>query len=163
MITFHRAKIEEVPEIKKLLHETWMSAYSGIYSPEAIETVTAQWHSPALLTKQIKNPKAFFGVAKIGKKIVGMCNALLKHKGRTIYIQRLHVSPGYQGQGIGSSLIKETVKAFPQAVKVELEVEVKNHKAIGFYQRYGFKEIGKKVFTVKNIRLPCLIMEKAIL
>ena len=54
MITIHRAKVEEVLEVKKLLFETWTSVYSEYYSPEAIEIVTTEWHSPELLTKQIK-------------------------------------------------------------------------------------------------------------
>lgn len=32
MITIHRAKAEELAEIKNLLHETWTATYSDIYS-----------------------------------------------------------------------------------------------------------------------------------
>ena len=162
MITLHKAKIEEILEIKKLLHETWTTAYSNIYSPEAIEMVTSEWHSPELLTKQVQDSSSFFEVAKDGNKIVGMCNASLTHEGKVINIQRLYVFPHYQNQGIGSMLIKEAVKAFPKALKVDLEVEKQNHRAFVFYQKHGFKEVGKKVFEVKNVRMPCIIMEKVI-
>jgi len=162
MITIHRAKVEEVLEVKKLLFETWTSAYSEYYSPEAIEIVTAEWHSPELLTKQIKNPSWFFGVAKDGNKIVGMCNASLTHKGVVVNIQRLHIHPKYQRQGIGSLLINTAIKAFPKAIKIDLEVEKQNHRAYVFYQKQGFKDIGKKVFEIKGVSMPSIVMEKII-
>lgn len=162
MITIHKAKVEDVFKIKKLLHETWTATYSDIYSSEAIEMVTSEWHSPELLTKQIQNPDMFFGVAKNGNMIVGMCNAMLTHEGKVVNIQRLHVSPHYQRQGIGSMLIKEAIKAFPSASKVDLEVEKQNHRAFSFYQKHGFKEVGAKVFEIKHVRIPCIVMEKVI-
>lgn len=162
MITLQRAKVEEVLEIKKLLYETWTATYSNLYSSEAIKTVTTEWHSPALLTKQIKNQNIFFEVAKDGEKIVGICNAILTHKGKVINIQRLHVSPKYQSQGIGSKLIANAIKSFPKVSKIDLEVDKGNHRAYAFYQKHGFKEVGEKVFEVKNVRMPCIVMEKII-
>ncbi len=162
MIKIHKAKVEDVVSIKKLLHETWMSTYSDIYSPEAINTVTSQWHSIELLTKQIQDRLSFFGVAKDGNNIVGMCNASLIRENRVINIQRLHISTLYQRQGIGSLLVKGAINAFPKAIKVELEVEKQNHRAFMFYQKQGFQEVGEKIFEIKNIRIPCKVMEKKI-
>ncbi len=162
MIELHKAKIEDIPEIKKLLHETWTTTYSDIYSPEAIELVTTEWHSSELLTNQINDPDAFFGVAKDKNKIVAICNASLVHEGTTINIQRLHVLPGYQRQGIGSQLTKEAIKAFPKATRVELEVEKQNHRAHAFYEKHGFNDAGEKTFVVNNIRIECLVMEKTL-
>lgn len=162
MITLHKAKTENVFEIKKLLHETWICIYSEIYSPEAIEIITSEWHAPDLLSQQIQNPDVSFIIAKDEEKIVGMCNALLTHQGKKINIQRLHVSPPYQRQGIGSKLIKEALKEFPKASKVDLEVEGQNYRALAFYQKHGFRKVGEKVFEVKGIRMPCTIMEKTI-
>jgi len=161
MITLHRAKIEEVAEIKKLLHETWMATYSEIYSSEAIERITSEWHSIERLTKSIQDSLSFFGVAKDGNKIVGMCNTT-KYKGGVVNIVRLHVSPHYQRQGIGSQLINEAIKTFPKASKIDLEVEKQNYRALAFYKKHGFKKVGKKVFKVANVRLPCIVMEKTI-
>ena len=161
MITFHRAKIEEVTEIKKLLHETWMATYLDIYSAEAIEKVTSEWHSVERLTKNIQDPLSFFCVAKDGNKIVGMCNTT-RYEGGVVNIVRLHVSPHYQRQGIGSKLIKEAIKAFPKASKIDLEVEKQNYRALAFYKKHGFKEVGKKVFKVAKVSISCIVMKKTI-
>lgn len=162
MIFYQKAKVDEASEIKKLLYKTWTSTYSDIYSLETIDTVTAYWHSIKLLTKQILNPNIAFIVAKDNEKIIGMCNAIFKQKNNSLNIQKLHVDPGYQRQGIGSTLIKKVIEAFPNVSKVNLEVEKQNHRALAFYQKHEFKVVGKKVLIVKNIHMPCLVMEKAI-
>ncbi len=162
MISYHKAKVDEAPEIKKLLYKTWVTTYSDIYSLEAIKTVTSNWHSIKLLTKQILNPNISFMVAKDNEKIIGMCNALFKPIDNSINIQRLHIEPSYQRQGVGSTLIKKIIETFPKVCKVNLEVEKQNHQALSFYQKHGFKKVGKKVFVIKKIRMPCIIMEKSI-
>jgi ribosomal protein S18 acetylase RimI-like enzyme len=160
MVTLTKAQPNDVLEIKKLLKETWTKTYSDIYSAEAIEMVTSEWHSPQLLKKQIENKESAFLVAKEENKIVGMCNAALTHEGTVINIQRLHVSPQYQGQGIGSILVKAVIKEFPNANKVDLEVEKQNFKAQAFYKKLGFHNSGEKVFEVKNVTIECFVMEK---
>lgn len=162
MISYYKAKVDEASEIKKLLYKTWTSTYSDIYSLEAIQTVTSDWHSIKLLTKQILNPNISFIVAKENEKIIGMCNAIFKPKSNSLNIQRLHVDPDYQRQGIGSTLIKKVISAFPKASKVHLEVEKQNLRAIAFYQKHGYQEVKKKVFVIKNVQMPCIIMEKSI-
>ncbi|MDO8639367.1 MAG: GNAT family N-acetyltransferase [bacterium] len=160
MIKFHKAKIKEVADIKKLLHESWVCTFSDIYSPEVIEIATSVWHSPELLTKQIQDPDTFFMVAVDNKRIVGICSAGLTQSGKVINIQKLHISASHHRQGIGSRLIKEIIKAFPKASKVDLEVEKQNHGALAFYQKHEFKVVGKRVLKVNNIHMPCLVMEK---
>jgi len=162
MISFHRARVTDVEEIKKLLFETWTKTYADIYTPEAIEVITSEWHSIELLSKQIQDGDNYFGISKEEDKIIAMCNAQITHDGTIINIQRLHVLPSYQRQGIGSHLMREAIKAFPGAVGVNLEVERRNRQAYTFYRKHGFKEVGEKVFDVEGIRIPCAIMEKAI-
>ena len=162
MITIHKAKVEEVTEIKKLLFETWTSTYSKIYSLEAVNLVTSKWHSIKLLTKQIEDSSSCFIVAKDGNKIVGMCNAALTPEDGVINIQRLHVLPKYQRQGIGSKLINEATIAFQKIHKISLEVEKQNCNALAFYKRHGYKEVGEKVFKIENIKIPCIVMEKVV-
>ena len=159
MLTIQKANIDDAIEIKELLRETWNSTYADILSPDEIEKVTSEWHSLKLLRKQIKNPKVLFLVVKLGDELIALCNTSIM-KGDHINIQRLYVRPGYQGQGIGSKLIKEVSIRFPKCRKIDLEVEEQNDRAIAFYQKQGFKKVGKKVFTVASVRMPSLIMKK---
>ena len=159
MITIQKANIDDAIEIKELLRETWNSTYADILSPDEIEKVTSEWHSLKLLRKQIKNPKVLFLVVKLGDELIALCNTSIM-KGDHINIQRLYVRPGYQGQGIGSKLIKEVSIRFPKCRKIDLEVEEQNDRAIAFYQKQGFKKVGKKVLNVASVRMPSFVMEK---
>lgn len=163
MIKIFKAKVEEVTEIKKLLYKTWISVYSGLYSQEAIDKITSEWHSIKLLKNQILDPKKLFLVAKDGNKIIGMCNtASVSDKENEINIQRLHIDPDYQRQGIGTSLINKIIDTFPKVSKIDLEVEKQNKQAISFYKKNGYKIVREKVFEVQNVQMPCFIMEKTI-
>ena len=74
MIVIHKAKAENVKDIKKLLFETWTSVYSKTYPPEAIKIITSEWHNPVLLTKQIQDPSILFIIAKENNTLLAMCN-----------------------------------------------------------------------------------------
>jgi len=83
-----------------------------------------------------------------------MCNTD-KVKDDTINIQRLHVHPTYQGQGIGSRLIDAVLEAFPKAKKLQLEVEENNKPARTFYEKRGGsmqKDMGKKGVVMSYTR-----------
>lgn len=138
MITYHRAQIEDASEVKKLLYITWNETYSDIYSQEAIDMVMSDWHSVELITEQISDKTAYFGIAKDAGKIIGMCNATITNG--VVNIQRLHVLPSHQRQGIGTVLLNKAVDSFHNAKKIDLEVEKQNNRAIAFYKKQGFEE-----------------------
>ncbi len=160
MISYHKASPVDISDIKNLLYVTWIKTYSDIYSKKAIDTITSIWHSPQLLKKQIQNPAVTFLVAKENKRIIAMCNAIYKEKGKILNIQRLHVSPEYQGKGIGSSLLTRVIHRNKDVLSVTLEVEKQNHNAIAFYKKNGFKITDEKSFIVKGVVMPCYIMRK---
>lgn len=155
----YRAKVEEVPEIKKVLSETWVDTYGRTYSQETIQKVTTEWHNPELLASQIQNPDFFFGIAKEDNHIVGL-TTVRKLDEETIMMYRLYVHPDYQRHGIGTKLMEEAIKSFPGAKKLRIEVEEQNQKGISFYRKQGFKELGKKIEKVGNDTLPTVEMEK---
>ena len=163
MISLCKAKINEVSDIKKLLYITWVATYTGLFSQEAIDKITSEWHSIRLLKEQILDSNRLFLVAKEGGKIVGMCNtASFTNKENRINIQRLHIDPKYQRKGIGTTLINKVLEAFPKTNKIDLEVEKQNKRAISFYKKDGYKTVGEKVFEVQGVQMPCFIMEKTL-
>ncbi len=161
MIAIHKARIEEVLEIKRVLSETWTDTYVGIYSQEAIDYITSKWHTPENLTMQINNPDIYFGIAKDNGQMIGLVTAR-KLDNHTIMMQRLYIKSSYHRQGIGTQLILEAIKSFPQTTKLKLEVEEQNKKALAFYKKCGFKETRRKEEKVGEYTMPTIEMEKDI-
>ena len=61
-----------------------------------------------------------------------------------LHIGNIAIKVGYQGQGLGSYLIKKIFEYFPDYEKAYLEVGISNLRAIGLYLKFGFKELSKR-------------------
>lgn len=160
MVSIERAKIEDVPEIKRVLSETWIATYSPFLSQATIDTVTSVWHSPTQLAAEIQNPQIFFGIAKIvNGPIVGL-TTMGQRTEDTIMLSRLYVHPQYQRHGIGSNLLHAGIAAFPTARIVLLEVEENNQQAHAFYLRHGFQDMESKEESVHSDMIKVIVMVK---
>ena len=61
-----------------------------------------------------------------------------------IEVGEIQIAPPYQGRGIGSQLLRDTVrKAQTFGKKVVLATGLKNQRAFSFYQRLGFNHVGQ--------------------
>ena len=70
-------------------------------------------------------------------KLVGLIRAV--GDGLTIvFIQDLLVYPQYQRQGIGRSLLEQTLKRFKDVYQIQLATELSD-KNLAFYQELGFR------------------------
>src|SRR5262245_7651465 len=115
MVSIERASVEDAPEIKQVLSETWRATYSSFLSQATINTVTSTWHSPDRLAVEIQNPRIFFGVAKTGGGAIVGLTTVGQITDDTVVLARLYIHPQYQRQGIGSQLLQAGITAFPTA------------------------------------------------
>jgi GNAT superfamily N-acetyltransferase len=67
---------------------------------------------------------------------------LARHPIPLMVLARLAVSSNWQGQGVGSAMLKDAVLRTLQAAEIAglrtLTVHAKDHEARAFYERYGF-------------------------
>ena len=80
----------------------------------------------------------------------------------SLEIERIYVVSEYQGTGLGDFLIEKAIqKAIERNKKYAwLGVWEKNQKAIRFYQKNGFYEIGTHLFCMGNDEQTDYIMRK---
>ncbi len=67
-------------------------------------------------------------------------------------VKRIYLLHRFQGTGVGRALMQwavETARAMDKT-RLLLAVYAGNAKAIAFYQRYGFNEVGTREFRVGN-------------
>ena len=78
------------------------------------------------------------------------------------YIANIAVHPEYRQEGIGTALMKETVK-FAEKEKLEfisLEVRASNRAALSLYEKFGFVQEGLRKGFYSNPKEDALIMTK---
>lgn len=60
-------------------------------------------------------------------------------------LYRIAVIPEYRGSGYGRALMSDFLKSCPEDTrKIFLEVRESNSAAVGLYERFGFKIIGRR-------------------
>ncbi len=78
------------------------------------------------------------------KTIIGSVRAFCDNG--TVYIGKLMVHPSKQGQGIGTKLLLEMEKQYPNQ-RYELFTSTKSEKNIALYQKLGYKVFDEKQVT----------------
>ena len=93
--------------------------------------------------EELFSPKfVFLGAVQEGV-LTGCCGASIENEGYA-ELKRMYVSPAKRGLGIAESLLREIEsKLVSQGVSTfRLETGIKQHEAIRFYEKHGYKEIG---------------------
>jgi ribosomal protein S18 acetylase RimI-like enzyme len=144
-----KAKYEDLEEILELQKLTFLEE-AHIYK---------QHHIPPLeqTVKSIRyefKEKLFLKAHK-NNKIIGSVRA--KTQDNTCYVGRLIVHPEFQNQGIGSLLMKEVEKYFPDIKRFELFTGNKSEKNIYLYKKLGYNIIREED---SDMDIKMVIMEK---
>jgi len=133
-------KLSDIPTLWKWGEENW-----ELWGDEKYK-----WFSKKSLGLWLTDPKDdVLLVAKIGKKLIGMCmNQVNRDSAFNI---GFFVEKGYRSQGVGKKLIDESIKRLRQKGVgfLMLLVDTKNNKARKFYNREGFYQ-GFKFFMMSK-------------
>jgi ribosomal protein S18 acetylase RimI-like enzyme len=74
--------------------------------------------------------------------------------GDAIEIGEIQIEPTYQGRGLGTQLLQDTIdRAHANDKKVRLTTGLKNHRAFKLYQRLGFRRV-KQTDTHDHMECP---------
>lgn len=131
MKTIQRASIEDaaaILELQKLSYQSEAQLYNDFDIPSLTQTLDELKHDFCDKT---------FLKAVVENKIVGSVKG--NQEGDTCFIKRLIVHPNFQGQGIGTDLMKEIEARFEQAQRFELFTGHKSERNIRLYERLGYK------------------------
>ena len=149
------AKPEDAKGMQQVYYQTWLDTYPNKKWGITIEDIEQVYKDKLTkrgileFQKKLANPKPELKrfVAKINKKIIGICNIITGedyNKLSTIYIL-----PKYQGRGIGRMFWNECTKYLNYENETFLNVAEYNTGAIEFYKKLGFVKKGKRFFDKK--------------
>ncbi|AXT54576.1 GNAT family N-acetyltransferase [Aquimarina sp. MMG015] len=166
-ISYGKAKLTDSLRISVLLKTIYIETYAvdGItfefanfitkrFSLELIENIIKENPNRLIIAYQNENP---VGVAEI---IYNSTCPIRKIK--VPELSKLYVLKRFYGKGIGYGLINEAEKAVKEHgfTEFNLEVYIKNDRAIAFYERQGYTSIGNVDFPMESNTYENLVMNK---
>lgn len=144
-----KAYPHDIPLIRDLSDKIWPQTYASILSPEQMAYMLEMMYSEQSLNEQMKNGHEFIiiydGVQPIGFASVSTAEPFV------FKLQKLYVSPEYQGKGTGRFAIQEIIKAIKQKRATSLQLNVnRNNNAKAFYEKIGFTVIKEEDVDIGN-------------
>ena len=121
----------------KITKETSVSLDDVLHLYQAVGW-TNYTNQPQMLAQALTHSLAIY-LARDGEKIVGLVR-LVGDGFSSVFVQDLIVSPSYQRQGIGSTLMKQALADYKDAYQVQLATE-ESEKTLGFYRSLGFETL----------------------
>ena len=94
--------------------------------------------------REINNELAEYVVGELDKKIVAYAGAWVSFD--QAEVMHIAVAPELRGQGIGTIIFGELIKAVKKrgATSITLEVRPSNTAAIKLYESFGLKSVGRR-------------------
>ncbi|MEN5181886.1 GNAT family N-acetyltransferase [Comamonas testosteroni] len=133
-ITIRPALPDDADAIVRILGQTYEATWKPVLTPAAI----ARFESSGSTLRYVDERICAMHVAMSGAEIAGVIDWSRD------FIDALHVSPRYQGQGIGGQLLRYAEAAMVAAghAQSRLETDTFNLQARGFYGSHGYQETG---------------------
>lgn len=107
------------------------------------------------------NPEEVRNSIELGRLVVALSDSqgvigagLLRLRDRTASIAGIAVSPGHQGEGMGTKIMAELEKIAVDSQVETIYISPTNNRAAKLYERLGYQEppIGDALFLQKSIK-----------
>lgn len=156
MIAYRNAVPGDGAELGAMARRSFTDTFGTLYRPEDLAVFLDQTFGEKGLPAQLSDPAFTVRVAVDGAgEIVGFAKigpVLFPGEwpATAIELHQLYVRGDQHGAGVGPALMDWAIDTARAGGRTEviLSVYVDNARAIRFYQRYGFVEIGRYVFMV---------------
>ncbi|HCN59371.1 MULTISPECIES: GNAT family N-acetyltransferase [unclassified Exiguobacterium] len=169
-IEFVRCDVKDVRTLQAVSIETFSETFGSQNDPQHLEDYLNQSYNLEKLTRELEHPNSFFFFIKSNEEIAGYLKLNVGDaqtelmKGKTLELERIYIRSAYQGTGLGKQLLEKTFEV-AQAQGMEqvwLGVWEENHRALRFYQRFGFVQTGAHSFFMGEDEQVDLILTKTL-
>jgi diamine N-acetyltransferase len=153
MVAFKKIGPDELYKIRKIAYQTWPNTFGHVLPKEQIEYMLQLIYNETSLKKQLLEKGHHFILAEQDIQPLGFTSYEINyHFEPQLMIHKLYLLPATQGLGIGTKLLKLLSEIALQNNNKQLRLKVffANTKAIGFYEKYGFKQIGTETTDIGN-------------
>ena len=171
MIEIIKVQPSDLAKLINISKQTFYDAFLHLNDPADIESYAAKaFNSDKLLTELI-NPFSAFYFAMLNGQAVGYvklnyssAQTEFQHE-NAVEVERIYVSADQQGKKIGNQLLDFAISLANECelAHIWLGVWDKNHNAIRFYERNGFKVFDSHPFTLGSDLQTDLLMKRELL
>ncbi len=156
---------EYIPVIQAISDNVWPKTFAEILSPEQIRYMMDMMYSTESLRQQMNELNHHYLLVKEGEEFLGYLSYEHNYKGKSwTKVHKIYVLPSTQGKGVGRFFINKVTEIARSAGDKELSLNVNRYnKAVGFYEKVGFRAIGSEDIDIGNgYLMEDYIMNKAL-
>lgn len=153
MIEFRKIGIDELHKVRTIAYETWPHTFGDVLPKEQITYMLELIYNEESLKKQMLEKRHNFILAEQQTEALGFTSFEINYNSEhQLMIHKLYLLPLAQGMGIGTKLLNVLSEIALQNKNSQLRLKVfyQNTKAINFYEKYGFKNIGTETTDIGN-------------
>ena len=165
---FRRCTMEDLPVLQEFSSNCYYETFAHLNTPENMQAYLDEAFAVEKIRAELADEHALFYFLYADDRLAGFLK-LNEVPSQTdlndpdsLEIERIYVSSAFQGQGIGRCLMDKAIDEARRQGKgfVWLGVWEKNEKALAFYRKSGFYEIGTHTFVMGDDAQTDYIMRK---
>jgi len=148
--------------------ESFSWAFGHLFPTDVLSRYLDATYSDGKILSSLSKPDNVYFVAEVEDRVVGFlklkqsCSHNLIQRADQVQVQKIYVLSDMAGSGIGSGLMRsgeEEIRAVAP-VSAWLMVYEGNHRAVSFYEQFGYSSIGKDTHNFEDIRVTFTVMKK---
>ncbi len=156
LATIRRAEVRDAPALAELAERTFRDAFGHANRPEDMDLHCQSFYGTQRLVREVADPETTTLVCEYDGVLVGYGQLRWDAPpacvvgARPAEVQRLYVDRQYHGKGTAQALMAALVEAAVAGAGDVLWLGVWEHnpRAIAFYAKAGFREVGEQVFVL---------------
>jgi diamine N-acetyltransferase len=150
-IVLRRATVDDAAPLSRFAARCFEAAFGAETDPGDMKAYLDKSFSPTIQAQEIADVSATVLLAfaeNQTEQLIGY--AYYTDHDDTIELHRLYVDVSWHGRGLAGRLMRRITDSCVElgAKRIQLTVWTKNHRAIAFYERLGFKVYGSETFMV---------------
>ncbi len=160
-VALRPCRIEDAEALALVASSTFLENFAGILPGSAIVQHCARNHTPAVYAKYLVDDRVRVwlavmreGDAPVGYSMLAPPDLPLDDLGpRDIELKRIYLFSRFQGTAVGQQLMDAAIRGarLLEAPRLLLGVHAGNARALRFYERNGFRQVGTRTFTVGDL------------
>jgi ribosomal protein S18 acetylase RimI-like enzyme len=172
MISIRPGMIEDTQPLTDLSYTTFWDAFAHHpkNAPDDLAHYMRQAFNVEQIAKELADPQAIFLIAEIEGELAGYAKLIRENiepgikAERPIELNRLYSQQKFLGQGVGQALMDACFERAKQGNHdvIWLGVWEYNSRAQRFYEKNGFRLVGKHTFVLGSDPQTDLLMVKAL-